>query len=167
MWVFHWPASFVPYWLGLPQHGPPWALGSACQWCTWLPSAQTWEPARAQRCTSWESLSAPAGTFCKKHSYLLTMLKHIEAETKWAPFCRHFQMRFLVTNVMCFDLRFTEMCSQDFNWQLEQLESLHYENTSPCPMITHTIDSYWNQNNTKSVTNLKNLVKLGQRSPYT
>ena len=41
--------------------------------------------------------------------------------------------------------------------QLEQLECLHSEDTSLCPMITPTIDSYWipSQNMTKSNLQIK------------
>ena len=43
---------------------------------------------------------------------------HIEAETKWPPFCRrHFQMHFLQWKTLCSDPNFTEVCSRVSNLQ--------------------------------------------------
>ena len=46
-------------------------------------------------------------------------------------------------------------CERKCQTELEQLECLHSDNTTRCPMITHTIDSYripfiQGQNKTKS-----------------
>ena len=54
------------------------------------------------------SFSTALDGICKRSS-----CKHIEAETKWPPYCRqHFQMHFLEWKYMNFNYNFTEIYSQ-------------------------------------------------------
>ena len=50
------------------------------------------------------------------------------------------------------DSNFTEICSQESNWQLERLERLRSEDTPRRLMVTHSIESNWipSQKKTKS-----------------
>ena len=49
---------------------------------------------------------------------LLCCVCYIEAETKWPPFSKqHFQMYFLEWKCLNFDWNFTDVCSQDSDWQ--------------------------------------------------
>ena len=52
------------------------------------------------------------------------------------------------------------------NSKLEQLEHLRSENTLCCPMITHTIDSYWipSPNKTKSKLQILPKIKILQKA---
>ena len=44
--------------------------------------------------------------------------QHIEAMTKWQPFCRwHFLIHFLLWKLLYFDSNFTEICSKGSSWQ--------------------------------------------------
>ena len=47
---------------------------------------------------------------------------HMEAETKWSPFCRqHFQSHFLEWKLLCFDSNFTGICYQGSNRRLASI----------------------------------------------
>ena len=45
--------------------------------------------------------------------------EHIEAETKWLPFCKHFKSHFLEWTLLCFNLNFTaEVWGSKWQWAI-------------------------------------------------
>ena len=65
---------------------------------------------------------------------------HIEAETKWSPFCRqHFQMHFLKWKYMNSDQDFTEICSNIPAWV--QIMAWHQPGNKPLsePMMARLL----------------------------
>ena len=60
---------------------------------------------------------------CLKEKYPTHFDQHIEVETKWPLFSRHFQMQSLEWKCMNFDYEFNEVCSWGSNWQYPSIYS--------------------------------------------
>ena len=72
----------------------------------------------------WNHLKCPRNSFMsgsywahRKSEFMQVMSQHIEAWTKWPPFCRrYFQLHFLERNFSYFGSNFTDVCSIGSDW---------------------------------------------------